>query len=133
MLLASLHFTAFYLLLAAPMISFAMQLALSFLYFYCIYGLGFLAAAVTRREDGPLLCMLLCLIISALSGCAPRLATVRSWHLAWFWYAWPATWFSEAFYHANTSPLGYLYDIQAAARYTGYTRGRTEWTLDSSS
>jgi ABC-type multidrug transport system ATPase subunit len=34
-LLSSLHFTAFYLLLAAPMISLRLQLALVFLHYYC--------------------------------------------------------------------------------------------------
>ncbi|KAF9890731.1 hypothetical protein FE257_005597 [Aspergillus nanangensis] len=122
---ASLHFTAFYMVLATPLIPFRLLFGLGCLYFYCIYGLGFVVSAVTRREDGPLLCMLLSLIISALSGCAPRLSTVRSWHLAWFWYAWPATWFSEAFYQENTAPLAYLYDIEDAARFTGFTLGRT--------
>ncbi|KAL4944604.1 hypothetical protein BDV06DRAFT_220118 [Aspergillus oleicola] len=132
MLMASVAFTALYLLLAAPMILFRVQLGISrsigsdfTTSATGIYGLGFLVSAVTRREDGPLLCMLLCLIISALSGCAPRLSTVKKWHLAWFWYAWPATWFSEAFYHENTAPLAYLYEVQAAATYTGYTPGRT--------
>lgn len=109
MMVSSLHFTAFYLVLAAPMIPFNSQLVLGFLYSYCklvcskseiyiylfiiiigIYGLGFVVSAVTRREDGPMLCMLLSLIVSALSGCAPRLSTVREWHLEWFWYSWPA-------------------------------------------
>ncbi|KAE8140279.1 hypothetical protein BDV38DRAFT_290517 [Aspergillus pseudotamarii] len=125
MLVAALHFTSFYMVLAAPMISFALQLGLALLYFYCIYGLGFVVSAVTRREDGPLLCMLLSLIISALSGCAPRLSTVRSWHLEWFWYSWPATWFSEAFYQENTAPLAYLYNVNDAATFTGYRIGRT--------
>jgi len=35
MLVSSLHFTAFYLILAAPMIPFHLQLGLGFLYFYC--------------------------------------------------------------------------------------------------
>ncbi|KAJ5921063.1 hypothetical protein N7466_009389 [Penicillium verhagenii] len=124
MLVSSLHYTAFYLLLAAPMISFGSLFGLVCLYFYCIYGLGFVVSAVTRREDGPLLCMLLSLIISALSGCAPRLSTVRSWHMEWFWYSWPATWFSEAFYQENTAPLAYLYNIEDAFEFTGYKMGR---------
>ncbi|KAJ6087613.1 hypothetical protein N7467_006527 [Penicillium canescens] len=125
MLVSSLHFTAFYLVLAAPLIQFHSLFGLCFLYFYCIYGLGFVVSAVARREDGPLLCMLLSLIISAMSGCAPRLSTVRKWHLAWFWYSWPATWFSEAFYQENTAPVAYLYNMEDAATFTGYRTGRT--------
>ncbi|KAL4899814.1 hypothetical protein BDW74DRAFT_171221 [Aspergillus multicolor] len=124
-LLSSLHFTAFYLLLAAPMISLHLQLALVFLHYYCIYGLGFIVSALVRRKDGPLVCMLLSLITSALSGSAPRLSTVRDWHLAWFWYAWPATWFSEAFMQGNVDPLSYLYNVGDAFTFTGYRAGRT--------
>ncbi|OOQ84441.1 putative ABC transporter [Penicillium brasilianum] len=124
-LLSSLHFTAFYLLLAVPMISLRLQLALVFLHYYCIYGLGFIVSAIVSREDGPLLCMLLSLITSALSGSAPRLSTVRDWHLGWFWYAWPATWFSEAFLQGNIDPLAYLYDVGDAFAFTGYRAGRT--------
>ncbi|KAJ5216671.1 uncharacterized protein N7469_011536 [Penicillium citrinum] len=112
------------MLLGDPMISLHLQLTLVFLHYYCIYGLGFIVSALVRREDGPLLCMLLSLITSALSGSAPRLSTVRDWHLAWFWYAWPATWFSEAFVQGNINPLGYLYDLGDAFAYTGFKAGR---------
>ncbi|KAJ5793071.1 uncharacterized protein N7503_009049 [Penicillium pulvis] len=125
MLVSSLHFTAFYLVLAAPMIPFRSQLGLGILYSYCIYGLGFVVSAVMRREDGPMLCMLLGLIVSALSGCAPRLSTVREWHMEWFWYCWPATWFSEAFYQENTAPVAYLYNVQSAFTFSGYKSDRT--------
>ncbi|KAL2815872.1 hypothetical protein BDW59DRAFT_166606 [Aspergillus cavernicola] len=154
MLLSSLHFTAFYLVLATPMIPFRVQLGLGILYYYCIYGLGFIVSAVTRREDGPLLCMLLSLIISALSGCAPRLSTVRDWHLTWFWYSWPAvrdlprilllhlqleSTRRRAATHlpiqldlvlgrilpGEYGPPSLLYDIRDAAAFTGYATGRT--------
>ncbi|PYH46477.1 putative ABC transporter [Aspergillus saccharolyticus JOP 1030-1] len=129
MFLASLHYTTFYMILSTPTISFGLQLAISFLYFYCMYGLGCIVAAITHREDGPLVCMLSCLVISALGGCAPRLALVKTWNLGWFWYMWPGTWLSEAFYNENTAPFAYLYQLDDASRFTGYKNGRTGFDI----
>ncbi|RAH71105.1 putative ABC transporter [Aspergillus aculeatinus CBS 121060] len=129
MFLSSLHYTTIYMILATPTISFGLQLAIDFLYFYCMYGLGCIVAAITRREDGPLVCMLSCLVISALGGCAPRLALVKTWHLGWFWYLWPATWFSEAFYNENTSPFAYLYQLDGASDFIGYKNNRTGFDI----
>ena len=55
---------------------------------------------------------------------SPTLATVTSWHVGWLWQASPGTWLAEAFYSQNLIPLGYLYDINQAADYVGYTLGR---------
>ncbi|PYI14690.1 putative ABC transporter [Aspergillus violaceofuscus CBS 115571] len=129
MFLSSLHYTTIYIIIATPTISFGFQLAIDFLYFYCMYGLGCIVAAITRREDGPLVCMLSCLVISALGGCAPRLALVKTWHLGWFWYLWPATWFSEAFYNENTSPFAYLYQLDGASNFIGYKNHRTGFDI----
>lgn len=41
--------------------------------------------------------------------------------MGWSNVALAQTWLSEAFYHAHTAPLRYLYDIDAAATWTGYT------------
>ena len=36
----------------------------------------------------------------------------------------PGTWFTEAYYTENLDPLRNLYDIDAAATYTGYKLGQ---------
>jgi hypothetical protein len=86
--------------------------------------------------------MLVSLIITALTGCAPRLRTVMEWNLEWFWYLWPGVsripllysktsltrdmqvWYSEGVFTGNASPLSHIYNTQAAADLTGYTIGR---------
>jgi hypothetical protein len=77
------------MVLASPVISFGVLLGLNVLYFYCIYGIGSIVAAVTRRENGPLVCLLATIVSGMFSGYAPRLAKVREWHLVWFWYLCP--------------------------------------------
>lgn len=41
------------------------------------------------------------------------------------------TWLSEAFYHSHTAPLRYLYDIDAAATWTGYTLNQINLDIGS--
>ncbi|KAL5346385.1 hypothetical protein ACLOAV_008655 [Pseudogymnoascus australis] len=123
--LSALHFTTCYMILATPVISFGNFLRLNFLYYYCIYGLGSIVAALTKRENGPLACLLLAIVIGIFGGYAPRLAKVKEWRLAWFWYVCPGTWFNEAFFTAHIWQFSYLYDREAADLYTGYATGRT--------
>lgn len=75
--------------------------AANLLYFYCtlpclfqrlglitasgIYGLACGVSMITRREDGPLLAMIVSLIIGVFDGYGPPLSTIKSWHLEWLW------------------------------------------------
>ena len=119
--LSALHFTVFFTLMATPLMSFGRLYVANVLYFYCIYGLASCVSVVTRREDGPLLSTVLSLIIGSLCGYGPPLATIQQWHLEWFWRACPGTWFTEAYFTDNLTPLSHLYNIEAAAQSTGYT------------
>ncbi|OBT63398.1 hypothetical protein VE03_07124 [Pseudogymnoascus sp. 23342-1-I1] len=122
--LSALHFTSYYMILATPTIAFRTFLGLALLYFYCIYGLGSIVATLTKRENGPLACLLLTIVIGIFGGYAPRLAKAKEWNLVWFWYLCPGTWFNEAFYTGHIQQYAYLYDQEAAELYTGYTTGR---------
>lgn len=84
-----MHFTTCFIVLGTPVISFGMLLGLNLLYFYCIYGVGTIVTAVTKRENGPLVCLLITIVMGIFSGYAPRLAKVQEWHLVWFWYLSP--------------------------------------------
>ena len=44
---------------------------------------------VTRREDGPILAIIVSLIIGVFGGYGPPLSTIKSWHLEWFWRVCP--------------------------------------------
>ncbi|PLN78819.1 P-loop containing nucleoside triphosphate hydrolase protein [Aspergillus taichungensis] len=122
--LCALHHTSAYVVLGTPAVPFGVLLGLNYVFFYCIYGLGALVVSLTSREAAPLVCLMSTLIISALSGCQPRLASAKRWHLAWLWYMLPGTWYAEAYVSVHVTPLSYLYDIQAAAQYMGFTFDR---------
>ncbi|PLB41743.1 P-loop containing nucleoside triphosphate hydrolase protein [Aspergillus candidus] len=124
MALCALHHTSAYVVLGTPAVPFGVLLGLNYVFFYCIYGIGALIVSLTSREAAPLVCLMSTLIVSVLSGCQPRLASARRWHLTWLWYMLPGTWYAEAYISVHITPLAYLYDTQAAAQYMGYTFGR---------
>ncbi|KAI4179629.1 MAG: hypothetical protein L6R41_007730 [Letrouitia leprolyta] len=124
MLVACLHFTATFMLLSTPRISWGHSFLANLLYFYNIYGLASILSMLTRREDGPLLAVMASLIVGVLNGMSPNLSTVSDWHMTWFWRALPGTWLAEAYFEKNVAPLGYLYGVGDASAATGYKLGR---------
>ncbi|KAH8702827.1 hypothetical protein GQ44DRAFT_631213 [Phaeosphaeriaceae sp. PMI808] len=120
MSLSALHFTSSYAILATPTIHFWILYVLNLLYFFCVYGLASMISVAVRRENGTLLAMILCLIIGAFGGYAPMLSTIQSWHLEWLWRMCPGTWLTEAYLDQTLRKAAYLYDVHAAATWTGF-------------
>jgi ABC-type multidrug transport system ATPase subunit len=120
MVLANFHFTTMFMLLTTPVIGWFPAFAANLLYFYCIYGLASCISMVTRREDGPLLAVMMSLIVGVLNGMSPTLKKVRSWHIVWIWRASPGTWLAEAYFTENITPLASIYRIQDARDALGY-------------
>jgi len=124
MILACFHFTTMFLLLSTPRISYSSSFAANSLYFYCIYGLASIISMITRREDGPLLAVMLSLIVGVLNGMSPSLHKTRQWHMVWLWRASPGTWLAEAYFDQNVTPLAYLYQIDLVTEALGYKLGQ---------
>jgi ABC-type multidrug transport system ATPase subunit len=120
MLLANFHFSTFFLLLATPRIVWSAAFAVNLLYFYCIYGLASVISMITRREDGPLLAVMMSLVVGVLNGMSPTLTKVRTWHMVWLWRTSPGTWLAEAYFTENITPLRYLYQVDLAKNGVGY-------------
>lgn len=122
-ILAAVHFTTLFQLLCTPQMDWLSQYVVVLLYFYCIYGLAGCVSMVTRREDGPLLAVMASLIVGTLSGMAPTLHDVKTWHLEWLWRASPGTWASEAIFDKNVGVWSEIYNVQQSADYVGYNLG----------
>ncbi|KAK1987777.1 hypothetical protein LZ30DRAFT_756446 [Colletotrichum cereale] len=120
MLFGCLHFTTLLFLLTVPVINWGLAFLVNFLYFYCIYGLASIVSMVVRREDAPLLATMLSLVVAILSGSAPPLARVKEWHMEWLWRASPGVWLAEIYFGQLVSPFAYLYDVETAAKGTGF-------------
>lgn len=118
---ASLHYTVLIGVMATPIVSFRDMYAANLLYFYSIYGLASVVSMLVKREDGPLLAVLLSLILGVLGGVAPPLRQVKTWHMEWFWRMSPGVWFTEAYWTKIVTPRGFLWDIELASRTIGFT------------
>lgn len=127
MIIACLHFTATFMLLATPRIDWCSSFLANLLYFYTIYGLASILSMCIRREDGPLLAVMASLIVGVLNGMSPNLRVVRGWHMSWFWRALPGTWLAEAYFEKNVGPLAYMYGVDHASKATGYRLGKFGW------
>lgn len=75
---------------------------------------------VVRREDAPLFATMISLIVGILSGAAPPLSKVTEWHLEWLWRLSPGTWLAEVYFGQLVEPFRYLYNVDLAARITGF-------------
>ncbi|KAE8131070.1 hypothetical protein BDV38DRAFT_276277 [Aspergillus pseudotamarii] len=128
-LISTLHFTAFFKVLAATVIPVHILFLINAAYFFCIYGLASLVASLAPRQDALLLAMLTSLTAGVLDGSGPRLDQVKYWKMDWLWYICPGTWYSEAWFSEHVMPFSYLYDTDAAARFTGYITGRTGFDI----
>ncbi len=125
MAVTCLHFTTVLNLLAVPTIDWGLAFVANLLYFYCVYGLAACVSMLVRREDAPLFATMLALIAGIMSGSAPRLASVRSWGLAWLWRASPGVWLAELYFSEMISPSAYLYEVDLAAEGIGFDLGRS--------
>ena len=122
--MGAFHFTTFFILLATPLIPWGASFVSNLLYFYCIYGLASIVSMIVRPADGPLFAVVASLIVGVLSGAAPPLVNVDSWHLAWLWKCSPGVWLAEIYFGKNVAPLAYLYNVQNAADATGFALHR---------
>ncbi|KAL3428475.1 hypothetical protein PVAG01_01984 [Phlyctema vagabunda] len=121
--IATFHFTTTFYLFSTPPMSWTDSFLANLLYFYCIYGLASCVSMVVRREDGPLVAVMVSLIVTVLSGMSPTLTDVRRWRLIWIWRSTPGTWMAEAYFTKNVSPYAYLYRLDLATQATGYHLG----------
>ncbi|KAL1843220.1 hypothetical protein VTJ49DRAFT_2551 [Mycothermus thermophilus] len=120
MMLACLHFTTPLFLLSVPIIPWWVAFATNLFYFYCIYGLASCVSMVAKRESAPLLATMTSLIIGILSGGAPSLNSVKTWHLEWLWRMSPGVWLAEIYFGQLVNPLRHIYDVHLASRLVGF-------------
>ncbi|THZ83616.1 hypothetical protein D6C84_04846 [Aureobasidium pullulans] len=121
--IAALHYTVMIGVLATPLMSFQDMYAANLVYFYAIYGLASIVSMLVKREDGPLLAVLLSLILGVLGGVAPPLSQVKKWHMEWFWRLSPGVSFTEGYWTKMVSPRAYLWDVDVASQSIGLTLG----------
>ena len=120
MIIGCFHFTTLFILLATPKIPWGASFLVNLMYSFCIYGLASMISMIARQEDGPLLAVMASLIVGVLSGAAPPLRKVETWHVGWLWRSSPGVWLAEIYFGENVAPLAHLYDVKGASKATGF-------------
>ncbi|KAG8631658.1 hypothetical protein KVT40_000798 [Elsinoe batatas] len=122
--LAALHFTALLLVLATPRMSFTEAYSVNVAYFYAVYGVAGTVSVLVKREDGPLLALLVSLVLGVFGGVAPGLARVKEWGMEWLWRMGPGVWLCEAYFDKIAGGTGGIYILDLAEEATGMQLGR---------
>jgi hypothetical protein len=113
--LSALHFSMVYHLLSAPLIGFGELVLLTILVFYTVYGLSAIVSMVLKRENAPLLAVVISLFAAVFGGYVESLPEP----IKKFSYAY---WSSEAMYDRSVTPFRGVYEVDSvSAPYWGYT------------
>ena len=94
---------------------------------WALHGLCSIVAVLCKRENGAMLGALSCLVIGALSGVAPSLAKLDSWHVGVLLkVVSPGVWVAdaEAVVACEVAPQEYLYQLDLAAKGMGFNFGQ---------
>ncbi|TPX35033.1 hypothetical protein SmJEL517_g02426 [Synchytrium microbalum] len=128
-IVSSLHFTAFYVVLAVPLVPFATQWAIALLNFFGEYGLAAVISLLVRREDGALVSVIVGLIAAVFCGYGPSINEANSWGLGFVWDLSFNRWGAEALYTESLYWYQDVYDLAQSADQFGYVLYRTGFDL----
>ncbi|TPX47429.1 hypothetical protein SeMB42_g03315 [Synchytrium endobioticum] len=128
-IVSSLHFTAFYVILALPLVPFLTQWAIALFNFFGEYGLAAIISLLVRREDGALVSVIVGLIAAVFCGYGPSVNQANSWGLGWVWDLSFNRWGAEALYSESLTWYQDVYDLEQSASQFGYVLYRTGFDL----
>ncbi|KAJ1555412.1 hypothetical protein HK405_001966, partial [Cladochytrium tenue] len=121
--LASAHFTGVYVFFARPTFSIDWQYLLLFLNYFCVYGMSFVVSAVVRRENAPLVTVILGMLVAIFNGYAPTLADAEADGYAFLLGFGSNRWAAEALYGLELDTYRGVYDMDVSLVYFGYEIG----------
>ncbi|KAI8622739.1 hypothetical protein BC830DRAFT_1159973 [Chytriomyces sp. MP71] len=120
-IITSLHFTAFYMILAKPIISPYMQYYVIALQYWGVYGLSCIISMVVKRENASLLAVVMCLFASVFCGYGPSITQAKAWHLNWIMDLSFNKWAAEAMYASSVNIYKSIYDVELAVSQFGWS------------
>ncbi|OAJ36968.1 hypothetical protein BDEG_21060 [Batrachochytrium dendrobatidis JEL423] len=84
-LICSLHFTAIFVYLATPEITFQTQYLMIMLFFFGVYGMSATVSMLVSRESAPLLGVVFCLFAAVFCGYGPSIRQATNWGVYFIW------------------------------------------------
>ncbi|KAJ3121092.1 hypothetical protein HK100_012521 [Physocladia obscura] len=127
--LASLHFTAFFMFFAKPDINPYLMYAIVLLQFWGVYGISTVVSLLARRENAAILAVVVSLILSVLCGYGPSLKDAAEHGYIFLNELSFNKWASEANYSAMIAVYRGKFDIDFMAAAWGYTLDRVGFDL----
>ncbi|KAL5033010.1 hypothetical protein RTP6_001034 [Batrachochytrium dendrobatidis] len=122
-LICSLHFTAIFVYLATPEITFQTQYLMIMLFFFGVYGMSATVSMLVSRESAPLLGVVFCLFAAVFCGYGPSIRQATNWGVYFIWALSFNMWGCEAQYSDTVNIYKGVYDIDLTNR-SGYTLNR---------
>ncbi|KAJ3329639.1 hypothetical protein HDU76_007506 [Blyttiomyces sp. JEL0837] len=121
LVLTSLHFTALYMILAKPVLDVYTQYAVVFLQFWGVYGISCIISMIVRRENAPLLSVVVGLFAAVFCGYGPSLTQAKRWNIMFIYELSFNKWAAEAQYAASTAMYKDRYNVEFMAQIWGYS------------
>ncbi|KAJ3099222.1 hypothetical protein HDU97_003331 [Phlyctochytrium planicorne] len=118
--LSSLHFTALYYLLASPPIPLQYQIAFNLLNFFCVYGVAAVISMLVRRENAPLLAVVIGLFSAVFCGFGLTLDAATKGGYIFVFNLGGNRWAAESQFTLWTRPTRDVYDQVYGADEFGY-------------
>ncbi|KAJ3256453.1 hypothetical protein HDU77_003139 [Chytriomyces hyalinus] len=128
-IIMSLHFTAFYMILAKPIIAPHLQYIIIALEYWGVYGLSCIISMVVRRENASLLAVVMCLFASVFCGYGPSITQAKNWKLNWLMDMSFNKWAAEAMYAASVNIYKNQYDVDLVAAQFGWSLNQIDKDL----
>ncbi|KAJ3110662.1 hypothetical protein HDU96_006373 [Phlyctochytrium bullatum] len=127
--LSSAHFTTLYYLLARPVFSVGLQYALLFLNFFGIYGVAVIVSMLVRRENAPLLAVIIGLFSAVFCGFGPTLTEATESGYVFAYNIGVNRWAAEVQFALSLERYDSIYNVDWSAQVYGYVRGQTARNL----
>eukprot|EP00455_Lapot_gusevi_P045018 TRINITY_DN5716_c0_g1_i14.p1 TRINITY_DN5716_c0_g1~~TRINITY_DN5716_c0_g1_i14.p1 ORF type:complete len:849 (+),score=122.53 TRINITY_DN5716_c0_g1_i14:76-2622(+) len=119
------HYCAIFYLLASPVAEYWQVFIIILMEYFGVYGLAAVISMLVKRENAPLLAVVITLFAGAFCGYGPTLDDARKMGYDFLMEISYARWGSEAFYDLETSPFAHIFRVHTvSAPIFGYTLGR---------
>ncbi|KAJ3111509.1 hypothetical protein HDU96_005640 [Phlyctochytrium bullatum] len=120
LVLASLHFTAIYVFLARPPIPASFQFGLILLNFFFMYGIAAIVSMIVRRENAPLVTVVVGLFASVFCGFGLTLSDARDGGYIFVFNIGANRWAAEAQFWLTIKANRLVMDMNYALSFCGY-------------
>eukprot|EP00049_Salpingoeca_infusionum_P005993 m.100122 g.100122 ORF g.100122 m.100122 type:complete len:274 (-) comp13158_c0_seq7:292-1113(-) len=120
-MLSALHFTGLFYTLVRPRTPLPVMFGMAFCYFFCTFGVAIIISILFYKSNSALIAVIVTMALSSLCGFSPSVATFENAGVGGLMYLFYARWCTGAFYAAELSAWGPIFDVSQTLDETGFT------------